>query len=171
MEEKVLSPAVKGLVLALILILFSLIIFFTGQSENKSLGWIQIGIYGLAIIWSCVNYSDQMKGNVTFGNVFAHGFKTCAAASAIVLLYTFVFIKYVSPELIDKAIIQARIKWEEAKMSVSDMNKTEEWLRKYFVSLAVGSALLMYMIGGVIFSLIGTAIAKKNPDPNPFVQN
>lgn len=171
MEDKILSPAIKGLVLALVLILFSLILFFTGQSENKSLGWIQIALYGLAIIWSCTNYSEQMKGNVTFGNVFAHGFKTGAAATAIVLVYTFVFIKFVSPELIDKAIIQARIKWEEAKMSASDMNKTEEWLRKYFVSLAIGGALLMYMVGGLIFSLIGSAVAKKNPDPNPFVQN
>jgi len=79
--------------------------------------------------------------------------------------------KFISPELIDKTIIQARIKWEEAKMSASDMNKTEEWLRKYFVSLAIGGALLMYMVGGLIFSLIGSAVAKKNPDPNPFVQN
>ena len=171
MENKILSPAVKGLVMALVLILFSLVLYFTGQSENKSLGWIQIALYGLAVIWSCTYYSGQMKGNVTFGNVFAHGFKTGAAAAAIVLLYTFVFMKFISPELIDKAIIQARIKWEEAKMSSSDMNKTEEWLRKYFVSLAVGSALLIYMLGGVIFSLIGAAIAKKNPDPNPFVQN
>ena len=171
MEDKILSPAIKGLVLALVLILFSLILFFTGQSENKSLGWIQIGLFGLAIIWSCTYYSDQMKGNVTFGNVFAHGFKTGAAATAIVLLYTFVFIKFISPEMIDKAIVLARIEWEKAKMSASDMNKTEEWLHKYFVSLAVGGALLMYMIGGVIFSLIGAAVAKKNPDPNPFTQN
>ena len=171
MENKVLSPAIKGFVMSLVLILFSLVLYFTGQSENKSLGWIQIGLYGLAIIWSCTYYSVQMKGNVTFGNIFAHGFKTGAAATAIVLLYTFVFMKFISPELIDKAIIQARIEWEKAKMSASDMNKTEEWLRKYFVSLAVGGALLMYMIGGVFFSAIGAAVAKKNPDPNPFVQN
>lgn len=168
MEEKVMTPAIKGVVLSLVLILFSLVLYFTGQSENKSLGWIQIAIFAFAIIWSCYYYATQMKGNVTFGNVFAHGFKTSAATAAIVLLYTIVFIKFIAPEIIDKSMLQARIKWEEAKLTAEQISTYEATTRKYFIPFAVGMALLMYMIGGLIFSLIGAAVSKKNPDPTPF---
>ncbi len=168
MEEKVMTPAVKGVVLSLVLILLSLIVFFAGQTENKALGWIQVTIFGLAIIWSCQYYTTQMNGNVTFGNVFAHGFKTAAAATAIVLIYTFVFIKYVSPELVEKTIVQARIKWEESKMTSDQIQQAEDMTRKYFIPFAVGGALLMYMIGGLIFASIGAAVSKKNANPSPF---
>jgi len=169
MEENVMTPAVKGVVLSLVLILISLILFFAGQSENKVLGLIPVTIFGVAIIWSCHYYTTQMKGNVTFGNVFAHGFKTSAATAAIVLVYTFFFIKYISPELVDKTIIQARIKWEESKMTSDQIQQAEAMTRKYFLPFAVGGALLMYMLGGAIFSLIGAAVSKKNADPTPFV--
>ena len=41
MEEKVVQPWVTGLVLSLVLIAFSIVLYVTGQSENKIWGWIQ----------------------------------------------------------------------------------------------------------------------------------
>jgi len=169
MEENVMTPAVKGVVLSLVLILISLILFFAGQSENKVLGLIPVTIFGVAIIWSCHYYTTQMKGNVTFGNVFAHGFKTSAATAAIVLVYTIIFIKFISPEMVDKALIKVREKWEEQKLSAEQIKQYEITLRTYFIPYVVGMAMLMYLIGGAIFSLIGAAVSKKNADPNPFV--
>ena len=169
MEEKVMTPAIKGLVLSLVLILISLVVFFLGQTENKALGWIQITIFGVAIIWSCHYYTTQMKGNVTFGNVFAHGFKTSAATAAIVLVYTIIFIKFISPEMVDKALIKVKEKWEEQKLSAEQIKQYEITLRTYFIPYVVGMAMLMYLIGGAIFSLIGAAVSKKNADPTPFV--
>jgi len=163
------TPAVKGVVLSLVLILISLILFFAGQSENKVLGLIPVTIFGVAIIWSCHYYTTQMKGNVTFGNVFAHGFKTSAATAAIVLVYTIIFIKFISPEMVDKALIKVREKWEEQKLSAEQIKQYEITLRTYFIPYVVGMAMLMYLIGGAIFSLIGAAVSKKNADPNPFV--
>ena len=171
MEEKVMTPAVKGIVISLVLILLSLVLYFTGESENTVLKWVQFFLFGGGIIWADIYYAQQLKGNVTFGNVFAHGFKTSAAITVIVLVYTFIFIKFISPELVDKVIIQARIKWEEAKLTSAQMQQAEDVTRKYFLPFAIGGVLFMYMVGGLIFSLIGAALSKKNPEVTPFTQN
>ena len=78
MEQKIATPVQKGLIISLILIFIGLIIYFTGQMENKALSYIQYVVFLGGIIWSCISFAKQMKGNVTFGNVFAHGFKTTA---------------------------------------------------------------------------------------------
>jgi hypothetical protein len=43
-------------------------------------------------------------------------------------------------------------------------------MEKYFIPFAIGGALFMYLLIGVIASLIGAAIAKKNPEVSPFDQ-
>ena len=38
-----------------------------------------------------------MNGNVTFGNVFAHGFKTSAFVAALTAVYSFVAVEILFP--------------------------------------------------------------------------
>ena len=71
--------------------------------------------------------------------------------------------------MVDKALIKVREKWEEQKLSAEQIKQYEITLRTYFIPYVVGMAMLMYLIGGAIFSLIGAAVSKKNADPNPFV--
>ena len=97
MEKKVVQPWVTGLILSLVLIAFSIVLYVTGQSENKIWGWVQSLLIMATLIWSCMNYAKQMNGNVSFGNVFAHGFKTTAAMIAIFSVYTFISSKYIFP--------------------------------------------------------------------------
>ena len=166
MEQKVTTPAIKGAVLALVLILCSITLYYTGQSENKLLGFIPWIIFAGVIIWSCYYYSEQMNGEVTFSNVFAHGFKTSAAATAIVVVFTFLFIKFIAPEVVDKAINQARINLQEQKtMSDDTIEANLVFTRKFFVPFAVGGAMAIYLFAGLVFSLIGAAVVKKNANP------
>ena len=104
MEQKVATPVQKGLIISLILIVFGLVIYFAGQMENKALSYIQYIIFLGGIIWSCISFAKQMNGNVTFGNVFAHGFKTTAFIAALMAVYTFLSVKFIFPDIVDKSI-------------------------------------------------------------------
>ncbi|MBC7652662.1 MAG: DUF4199 domain-containing protein [Deinococcales bacterium] len=171
METKVTSPAVKGALLALVLIVFSLGSYFSGQSQNKSLSYIAFLLFAVAIILSCTYYSKQKNGNITFGNAFADGFKTTAAATAISLVYTYLALKFIMPDMIDMAIEDARKTMDSNKnMTPEQVDKSMSMMQNYFVPFAIGGALFMYLLTGVIASLIGAAIAKKNPAPTPFEQ-
>jgi NADH:ubiquinone oxidoreductase subunit 6 (subunit J) len=168
MENKITPAWQKGLLISLVLILIGLIIYFAGQAQNKALGWIQFCVMIGAIIWACTSYAKQMQGNVTFGNVFAHGFKVAAAIAAITAVYTFIAFKFIYPEMIDASVEEAR-KNMEAKGNMTDdqIKQGLDIMKKFFVPIAIGGLLLMTAILGVVASLIGAAVAKKNPNPIP----
>jgi hypothetical protein len=169
MEKKVTTPAVKGIIIALILIVFSLGIQFLNLSRNKGFSSIQFLILIVGMIWSATLYSKQMNHNVTFGNAFAHAFKTTAAVTAIMVVYTIISIKFVSPETLDIAIQEARTQMEARNMSDEDIDRAINLTKRFFVPFTVGGIILFFLVVGLIGSLIGAAVAKKNPQ-DPFVQ-
>ncbi len=169
MENKITPAWTKALIISLICIVYGLILYFTGQMQNKALGWVQfIFLFG-GIIWSCINYAKQMNGNVSFGNAFGHGFKVTAGIAAILAVYTFIAFKFIYPEMIDLSMDEAR-KNMEAKGNVSEdqIRQGIEIGRKFFILFAVAGVLIVTALIGAVAALIGAGVAKKNP--NPFEQ-
>lgn len=172
MEQKVTPPWTKGLVISLILIVYGLVLYFTGQSMNKSLSWVQFIILIVGIIIADTGFAKQRNGNVTFGNVFAHGFKTTAAIIVIMALYTFLAFKFLFPEMIDQIMSQARTDMEKkGGMTEEQITQGIEMGKKFFMPFAIGGIVLMFGICGAIGSLIGAGVAKKNPNYNPLEQS
>jgi hypothetical protein len=169
METKVTTPVTKAVIISLILIVFSLAVQFLNLAQNKAVGALQFVILLGGIIWSCTSYAKQMDANVTFGNVFAHGFKVTAAITAIMVLFTIISLKFINPEMRDTALQQARTQLEEKNMSDDQIDQALTFTRKYFVVLTTGGSLFFFLVAGLISSLIGAAVAKKNPQ-GPFVQ-
>src|SRR3954469_10854924 len=172
MEATVTTPPVKGLVISLLIIVFSMILYFTGQTTNQTLSYLQYAILIGGILWSCISYAKQLNGNVTFGNVFAHGFKTTAVIAALLAVYTFISVKFLFPDIVDKSMEIAKKKMESSGNNMSDeqIQQSLDMVRKFFIPFAIGGILVMFAIIGAISSLIGAAVAKKNPQ-SPFEQN
>src|SRR4051812_32841754 len=170
MEKKITSPALKGVIISLLLIVFSLIIQFLNLTKNKGFSSVQFIILLGGIIWSAVSYSRQMDGNVTFGNLFTHAFKTAAAVTGIMVVYAIISIKFISPETMTMALDEARTGMEGKNMSDDQIDQALAFTRKFFIPLTAGGILLSFLIMGVIGALIGAAVSKKNPQQGPFVQ-
>ena len=170
METKITSPAMKGIMISLVLIAFGLIIQFMNLKDNKALSSIGIVLFFAAIIGSCIYYAKQMDANVSFGNVFADGFKTSAAVTAIMIVFTIISLKFLFPEMIDKALEQAHENMvKQNKLSDDQIETAMTMTRKFFIPFAIGGALVIYLLLGAIASLIGAAAAKKN-HRDPFNQ-
>ncbi|MBN9297308.1 MAG: DUF4199 domain-containing protein [Filimonas sp.] len=168
MEKKPLSPPVYGLVISIVLIIFGLIIQFTNQFQNKTLGYVSYAVLLIGIIIACVNYAKQMNGNVTYGNVFAHGFKTTAVVIVIMAIYTALALKIIFPDMIDKILETSRTQME-GKMADDQIEQALQMTRKFFLPFAIGGIIVIYGILGAIAAAIGAAVAKKNPQVNtPF---
>jgi len=171
METKIVQPWMKGLILSLITITFSIALYLTDQWQNKALGYVSYAIVLGGIIWSCIHYATQMNGNVTFGNVFAHGFKVTATLIVITVVYTFLSVKVIFPEMTDKIIEVTAKEMDKNKTLTDDQIKTAlDMTRKFMMPFMIGGTILGYGIFGAISSAIGAAIAKKNPNPTPFEQ-
>jgi NADH:ubiquinone oxidoreductase subunit 6 (subunit J) len=169
MEQKITTPVVKGVVISLILIVFSLTLYFVGQSTNQGLSSVQYVIMIGGIIWGCINYSNQLNHNVTFGNVFAHGFKITAVITVITIIYTVIALKVLFPDMVSLILDKARQSMAEKNMSDEQTENALSMTRKFLVPFAIAGILVMFMIVGCISSLIGAAVAKKNPQ-SPFTQ-
>ncbi|MDB5210804.1 MAG: hypothetical protein JWQ30_1631 [Sediminibacterium sp.] len=171
MEQKITPPWTKGLIISLILIVYGLALYFSGQMMNRPLGMVSFLIFIVAIIIADVNFAKQKNGNVTFGNVFAHGFKVTAGVIVISCIYAFVAFTFIYPEMIDKMQEMARADMEKrGGASEEQITQGLQMWRKFFWVFMIGGIMVMYGICGVIASLIGAGVAKKNPNYNPLEQ-
>jgi len=164
METKIMTHITKGLILSLILIVTGL----AGRLLNIELepwfGWISIGIMVAGIIWGVIYYGAQMNRNVTFGNLFAHGFKITAVIICITFLYTLLSLYVLFPDTPER-IIQNAI--NTGKMTADQAQQNPEVTRKIITVTMLAGSLLGSAVVGAISSLIGAAVTKKNPQ-GPF---
>ena len=163
MEQKITPPWTIALITSLICIVINLVMYVSNQLTNKSLGYIQMVLVIGVIIWACINYAKQMNGQVTFGNVFAHGFKITAGIAALMSIYTIISVKFIYPEIIEMTIDVARAEMEKKGNVPTDQMDIGLFLRKFFLPSAIAGSLFGTAIIGAIASLIGAGLAKKNP--------
>lgn len=170
-ESKVTSTLTKGLIISLIIIVVDVIAGFAGLRFESWYTWVPTIIFCAAIIWACINYANQMNNAVTFGNVFAHGFKTTAVVTCILIVYTLLSIYLLFPDMKDVALERARQEMEKnPQMSEETIDQAMEMTNRLFLPFAIGGALIGNLISGAIASLLGAAFARKNP-PTPFQQS
>ena len=171
METKIVQPWMKGLILVLITTTYGIALYLMDLWQNKSLGYVSYVVILGGIIWSCIYYAQQMNGNVTFGNVFAHGFKVTASLIVITVVFTFLEVKIIFPEMVDKIIdIAAKDMDKNKNLNESQIKSALDMTRKFMIPFMIGGIILGYGIFGAISSAIGAGIAKKNPNPTPFEQ-
>jgi hypothetical protein len=169
--QKPMTHQIKGLIIGLISVVFSLAITVLVKDFEKmqKFSYISFLILGVGIIWACMSFATQNNGNVSFGNVFAHGFKTSIVILLITLAYS-VLSTYIFPELMEKGIEISRQKMLDGNMNEEQVNKTLEMTKKYGLYFMIGGLLLMYAILGALFSAVGAAVSNRNPNYSPFSQ-
>jgi hypothetical protein len=164
MEQKITPPWLIALVTSLVCIVINMIIYVSNQLMNKSLSNITLVVVVGAIIGGCIYYSKQMNGQVTYGNVFAHGFKITAGIAALMSIYTIISVKFIYPEIIEMTIDVARAEMEKkGQVPTDQIDMALGFTRKFFLPFAIAFSLFGTAIIGAIASLIGAGLAKKNP--------
>ena len=168
METTNTSHITKGLILSLALIALNVIGHILNIDLESWFGWIGAGLFVVGIIYSVNIYGKQMNNNVTFGNLFAHGFKVTAVVICITFIYTLLAIYLLFPDTIDK-VAQKGIEQaiQQGKMTSDQAGQSMPMMKKIItISILAGSIFIDALIGA-IGSLIGAAITKKNPQ-DPF---
>lgn len=168
-ERKPISHFVAALIIAAILVIYSIILNFLDLSQNQTLGWISyiILIGGLALFVNL--YGKAHNHQLTFGNLFTYGFKATAIITLIMIVFIIIFF-LAFPEFKEKIIESAREGMEkQGKMSDDQIDQSMQMFERNFMVFSAGAALFMYLILGAIGSLIGAALTKKQPR-SPFDQ-
>ena len=167
MQKEVTSHVVKGLIIALLLIVLDIVIKVMGLGTETLIGLIPTLIFLGAIIWGTIIYGVQMEHNVTFGKLFMHGFKMSAVVACLVFVYTVLSVYVIFPEQLDqmweKAMEKAR---SRPDYNEEQMQQGMEIGRKIMTVTVLVGSLLGTLVVGVIGALIGAAAGKKRPRPD-----
>jgi hypothetical protein len=168
-EKKITSPQIKGLIIALIVIVLGIAGYFTDLAFTTWFNWVVNLVMFIAVIFACVHFANEKEGYVTFGNVFMHGFKVSAVIAIILLVYSLLSVNVIFPEIKEKTIEMQLKQMEERGMTEDQIETAMNFTKKYFTAFMIFGVLIGTIIFGCIASLIGAAVAKKKP-MNPLSQ-
>lgn len=168
-EKKITSPQIKGLIIALIVIVLGIAGYFTDLAFTTWFNWVVNLVMFIAVIFACVHFANEKEGYVTFGNVFMHGFKVSAVIAIILLVYSLLSVNVIFPEIKEKTIEMQLKQMEERGMTEDQIETAMNFTKKYFTVFMIFGVLIGTIIFGCIASLIGAAVAKKKP-MNPLSQ-
>lgn len=165
MEKNSKTHIVKGCIIALIIIVFSIVVQLTGQMMNRTLGFIPYLILIGGLIYAGISFSKEKEANVTFGNVFAHCFRTNAVVTVLVIIWSVLSVKLIFPNTETQMIDAARVELQKNdQLTDEQFQQAMRMVKKSMIPLMIGGALLGYAILGAIGSLLAATFAKKNPE-------
>lgn len=169
MEKKPISHIAAGAIIGAAMVIYTLLIQFTGQATNKALGFLSLLIIVGMLIYFIIQYGKANGDTLTFGKLFVYGFKATALIALIVGLFNIVFYM-VFPEYKEANFDMTRTEMlKNPQITEAQVDSIMEGYQKNFMLILVGSSLIGTLVIGVIASLIGAGVAKKTPQ-TPFQQ-
>lgn len=161
-ENKPITNITAGLMIAAVLIVYSLILMFADLSTDQTMGYITYAMLIAGLIIVIGMHAKANNYRLSFGNLFAFGFKTTAVTTIIFLIFM-VVLNLLFPDLKEQAYEAIRIEMEkDDRVTDEQIDQGMEMMRKFYWVGLVGGTLLMMIIVGAIGSLIGAAVTKKN---------
>src|SRR3954463_3828901 len=120
-QKKPISHITAGLIIAGILIVFSILMsFINGSTTKPGSGWLSYIVICGGLIFFIYLYGKSRNNFVSFGDLFSYGFKS-AAVMTLVFVVFLVIMSFVMPEFKEKAIEAARAEMEKRNMGDADI--------------------------------------------------
>lgn len=111
----------------------------------------------LAVVYVQTNYKQELGGYISFKTVFSAGFKVAAYAGLFIAVVLMLYYKVLDPAAYERLIDTARAAAEGDPQKL----KGVEMMQSYMIFFIGFGAAITYTIMGLITSLIGAAILKK----------
>lgn len=172
MEKKPISSSLAGLLLGLISAASFIAFFYTGNTyTEKPIKWIPALIIFVLLIVFIIKYAKDNYGNVTFGNCFGYGFKMVAVYT-LISMAVILIVAFTNPSLKQDFLTSVDTQFRKTPNFTEEQRlQSLNMMDKFFYVIMIGGTLISNLIMGLIASLIGAAVAKKNPNPVPFQES
>lgn len=168
-QKKPVSHIAAGLIIAAVLVVYSILLNFLSLSQNQALGWLAYVILIGGLAFFITQYGKSRDYTASFGQLFSYGFKATSIITLVMILFIVLFF-VAFPEFKDKILEASREGMEQqGKMTDEQIDEAMGMVNRNFIIFTGGGVLFMYLILGAIGSLIGAAITKKRPQ-TPFDQ-
>lgn len=157
-----------GAVLSLPMILMSVMAYVFSINDSKSFGWISFVVFAASIVLIQLHYKKNFyDGFANYGKVLGGTVLMLIVTAVILLIYTFIFYKFVAPEVLANMLDMAILKMEEQQgISSTEITKVSAYLGNYVFTPIAMSLVTMAttFFQGLLISLISAIFTRKNND-------
>ena len=144
------SPAVKGLITAIIMIAVSFALFYAKINANSPLIYLPYLIYAIGIVWTLVSYKRIPAYTGKFGDLFSEGFK-CFIVTTLVMIGFLVIYFQMQPQFKeDSAKAYREYLVKEKLKQPHEIDAEVEKHKKQVVTGIISMQIFGYLIIGAI---------------------
>ena len=154
-----------GLIVALVMVVYSLILQFAGLAMNRPLGFLTYAILIAGIAVAHNTFKRDGDGYMTLGQGIGIGMWITLVAGVISSVFSYLYLRFIDDSVIQKAMEEAVTQMEERGMADDQIDQAMKITEKFMQPGAMMIiALVTMLILGFIISLIVSAITKRtNP--------
>lgn len=154
-----------GFAIGFLLVIFNAIIYIARWEETSWISWVVYFIFLGGLILNARAFAKANNGAVSFGAVFSSNFKATAIVALCIALWSLASI-YIFPELKERSLEAAHRKMESmGRFSEEQIEQGMDATRRFFLISRVMGNMFLYLVMGLIFSLIAAAVVPKNKRP------
>jgi hypothetical protein len=167
-----LSPAIRmAVMIAIMLIIYTLMLYIGGQGSNKYMGWISYLLMTIGLWLATKNYRDvNQLSNFSFGNAFKMSFLISLFTALFYGVFTYFYFKFLARDMMQELItITEQELLNNTQINEDQAEQAMKFYKKYvFIpfSLAIVNV-FSFMIVGAILSLIVAGITQQKSIETP----
>jgi hypothetical protein len=149
-----------GLLTAGVLILYSMVLTFTGLNTNRSLGGLSLLFLVVGLVFFVRRHGRDSGHQAGFGALFSYGFKATAVCTLVLIGFQWLFYT-VFPEYREQLLDITREEMVKQGVPEAQMGAALARMRDYFWAMTIGGALFSTLMAGAVGSLIGAGVTRK----------
>jgi hypothetical protein len=174
MEENKKSPTqaamLYGLILGIVVILFSLVMFLLDVDRESPINYIVYLFMIIVLYLAMINFRDQQLGGIaSYGQMFGLGFKTILFGTIISAIFTYFFVTVIDPGMIDEILMNS----EEKMLDNEDLTDeqidqallfTERFVANP-IAITIWAAAFNLIVGTVLSLIISIFVKREDGSP------
>lgn len=147
---------VPGIILAVVLIVYSLVLFILDVDRQSKLVYISYVFMAGILFWAMVQHRDKnLNGFISFGQAFATGFFTLIVGGILSAIFTYIFVTVIDPGFAEEILINA-----EEQMLEQNPNMSDAEIENAMAITAMFTSPVMLTVWSFFFNLLfGTILS------------
>jgi Protein of unknown function (DUF4199) len=158
-----LSPAIKGLITAALMIAVMLFIYSKGNEAPSWLQFLVYGIYGLGIVWTLLSYRNSEASTGRFVDNFSQGFRCFVIVVLAMALFYWIF-NLTHPELAtdSAALYRKELVANPGDLMPADIDeRVSGYKKRYTITLVYGAIIGYLIIGAGITAVTSVLLIRR----------
>jgi Protein of unknown function (DUF4199) len=152
-----------GLVTAILVIIYTVILYMTSLFKNPSLSWISFLLLLLGIFLALKEFKTLNNGFMSFSEGLGVGTLMSAVAGLVASIFSYIYTNFIDTTIMQQMSDLQREQLESRGMSSEQVEQAMEMATKFTSpGIIFLFGIIGYIIFGFIFSLIVSAIMKNS---------